>query len=101
MGPDLLSAFRWLNLEAEPVLRVEGLTVGVDGKCWPLEWGSFELPSEAIPSLVGPNGAGKSTWVAALGGGSSLAPRDGTVQILASGLAAGPALPLPCALRSR
>lgn len=66
-------------LSAEPVLRVEGLTVQF-GALKALDDVSFEVPSGAVMGLIGPNGAGKSTFVDALSG---FLPQHGGRVVLA------------------
>ena len=81
---------------AEPVLRVQGLTVQRQGRTV-VDGVSFALPPESDTALVGPNGAGKSTLVAAVLG---LLPRQaGTVEIL--GQVLGPDGQLPRRLRAQ
>jgi ABC-2 type transport system ATP-binding protein len=52
-----------IEKEAEPIVKVEGLTKTFDGKVMAVDGISFEVKQGEIFGFLGPNGAGKSTTI--------------------------------------
>ena len=69
---------------ADPLLAVEGLTVGY-GSVLALREVSLEVASGEIVAVLGPNGAGKTTLLRTLAG--ALKPRAGSVRFDGSSIA--------------
>src|SRR5206468_10716664 len=69
---------------ADPLLAVEGLTVGY-GSVLALREVSLEVASGEIVAVLGPNGAGKTTLLRTLAG--ALKPRAGSVRFDGSPIA--------------
>ena len=82
-----IGADRTGDPSAAPVVRLESVTAGYDGRA-ALENVSIRIDAGSLVAILGPNGGGKSTLLKVIAG--LLKPWSGTVEVLGAPAGARP-----------